>query len=383
MPPFHAEHLGSLLRPDELLQLLRSGEDPAKLKEVQKREIKKSVDMQRSLGFKAVTDGEYSRHMFYDGFFDNLTGMKFVKDPPFEIFKLYVPDVAAFVAKGFRGGETYLCEGKLKREKDMYVPEFKYTASCVPPEEVKNVKITLAAPEWYHLRHGENAYDKSVYKTDEEYFADIAIAYQQELKALYEAGCRNVQFDDPLLAYFCAQSMLDGMKEAGIDSEKELTKYLNLYIDVLKNRPRDLHVGLHLCRGNFKGGVHFSEGGYDVIAQRLFNEVDVDTYYLEYDTERAGTFAPLSFVPANKNIVLGLISSKLPQLEDKEELKVKINQAAQLIAKGGNCTVEEAMKRISISPQCGFASHSDGNKVTADDMEKKLKLVVETARDVW
>ena len=148
----------------------------------------------------------------------------------------------------------------------------------------------------------------------DEYFDDVAVAYRAEIADLYAAGCRNIQFDDPLLAYFCAESMITGMEQLGIDHEALLDLYIKAYNDCLKDRPADLTVGLHLCRGNFRGGIHFSEGGYDRIAIKLFQQINVDCYYLEYDTERAGTFEPLKILPKNQSVVLGLISSKLPQV---------------------------------------------------------------------
>jgi len=242
----------------------------------------------------------------------------------------------------------------------------------------------MCAPEWFHLRHGEYAYDKDVYKNDAEYFADIAIAYQQEIKELYSLGCRNIQFDDPLLAYFCAESMIQGMEEKGIDHEALLDTYIKTYNDCLKGRPSDMTVGLHLCRGNFKDGMHFSEGGYDRIAIKLFNEINVDCYYLEYDTDRAGTFEPLKFLPKNKTVVLGLISSKIPELENPEELKARVEQAAKVIAQGKpERSEQEALNQICISPQCGFASHAEGNRVSEEDVKKKLTLVVDTAKLIW
>jgi len=242
----------------------------------------------------------------------------------------------------------------------------------------------VCAPEWFHLRHGPYAYDKSVYQTDEEYFADIAKAYREEFAELYSLGCRNIQFDDPLLAYFCAEKMIQGMKEEGVDSERLLQLYIDVYNDCLRERPADFNVGVHLCRGNFKGGRHFSEGGYDRIAVKLFNELQVDCYYLEYDTERAGTFEPLKHLPKNKTVVLGLITSKFPQLEDPEELKKRIASAVETISQGFEPrTKEEAFNQVCMSPQCGFASHSLGNEITDEDVTNKLRLVVKVAKEVW
>ncbi|GAA6038283.1 hypothetical protein JCM8097_003921 [Rhodosporidiobolus ruineniae] len=388
LPPFRADHIGSLKRPLNLLAK-RADYDAGKctreeLKAVEDQAIKDEVKRQQDVGIKAVTDGEFRRHMFWDGFHNNLDGMVVVKNPGRELFKMYVPDVKAFFeSHAEKPGDTMVCNAKLVRNKPMYRPEFEYVASLVKPEEVKNVKITLAAPEWYHLRHGEHAFDTSVYATEEEYFADIAKAYREELADLYDAGCRNVQFDDPMLAYFCATSMLEGMKAEGIDSGKVLDQYIQLYNDCVRDAPADMTIGLHLCRGNFKDGMHFSEGGYEHISKKLFKELNAHVYYLEYDTARAGGFEPLADLPADKVVVLGLVTSKFPALEDKEELVKRINEAADFVAKGNNQTREEALKRLAISPQCGFASHAEGNPVDFDDVIAKLGLCVDVAKQVW
>ncbi|BGP57470.1 hypothetical protein JCM8202v2_005114 [Rhodotorula sphaerocarpa] len=371
-PPFRSEHIGSLKRPLELLAK-RAEFDEGKctreeLKKVEDESIRKEVERQRSVGIKSITDGEFRRHMFWDGFHNNLRGMKLIKDPPAEIFKFYVPDVKAFVnSPAKKPGDTMLCVDKLVRDKPMYRPEFEFLKSLVQPDEVRNLKITLAAPEWYHLRHMDNAFDSNVYPTADGYFDDLAKAYREELADLYEAGCRNVQFDDPLLAYFCSESMLEGMKEEGRDAGKLLDQYIKLYNDSIRDAPKDMVIGLH----------------YDRISQKLFNELNAHVYYLEYDTERAGTFAPLADLPKNKFVVLGLVTSKFPKLEDKEGLVKRINEAADVVAKGQGSTREEALKQLAISPQCGFASHSEGNPVDFGDVIAKLQLCTDVAKAIW
>lgn len=177
--------------------------------------------------------------------------------------------------------------------------------------------------------------------------------------------------------------MLQGFKEAGEDSEALLDSYIKLYNDCLADRPDDLHVGLHLCRGNFAYSRHFSEGGYDRVAAKLFNGINVDTYFLEYDTERAGGFEPLAQLPAHKNLIVGVITSKFPRLEDLDEMRQRVFQAADFVARGAGQTREEALERMGVSPQCGFASHHLGNSVTHDDMVAKLKLVRDLADSIW
>ncbi|EED83727.1 predicted protein [Postia placenta Mad-698-R] len=388
-PPFRADHIGSLKRPVALLQKRKESEEAKctqeELRLVEDEAIRNIVQMQRDVGIKAITDGEFRRHMFFDGVFDNLDGMKYIPVVPLDWFMDYVPDVDAFKKHAsFKGAASYLCESKLKRTKPFYIGQFEALKTLTKPEEHKNLKITMCAPEWFHLRHGPYAYRKDVYKNDEEYFADVAQAYREEIKALYDAGCRNIQFDDPLLAYFCDEKMLRGMEERGIDHAALLDLYCRVYNRCLEGRPADMTVGLHLCRGNFKDGRHFSEGGYDRIAIKLFQEIHVDTYYLEYETERAGTFEPLRWLPRSKSVVLGLVSSKFPVMENKEELIARVHAAAEVIANGDEKrSREEALNQICISPQCGFASHAEGNPVTEADVVRKLSLVVETAKAIW
>ncbi|KAG8217972.1 UROD/MetE-like protein [Butyriboletus roseoflavus] len=383
-PPFRAEHIGSLLRPDYLLEARRMFDrreiTREQLREIEDRAIKGAIDMQRKVGIKSFTDGEYR---FYDGFFEYLEGFEEVGNPPLEIFKLYVPDIHAFTTNNTKPATTTLCTGKIKYVESGYIPQFEALKELVHPDEVKNIKITLAAPEWFHLRHGEHAFVPGVYTDREDYFNDIAAAYRQELEVLYAAGCRNVQIDDPLLAYFCDVSMLKGMDDEGTDADALLDAYIRLYNNCISTRPQDMTVGLHLCRGNFRHSMHFSEGGYDAIAVKLFNEVNVDCYYLEYDTERAGTFEPLRHLPKHKSLVLGLITSKFPELENKTLLRERVFDAARIVASGTGETMDEALKRISVSPQCGFASHEEGNLLTASDMEQKLQLVKDLAASIW
>ncbi|GKZ18835.1 hypothetical protein AbraIFM66951_009539 [Aspergillus brasiliensis] len=390
-PPFRAEHLGSLLRTEELLKTKTAYEkgeiSEAQLDAVENKDVKEVAETQKKLGYAAISDGEYRRHMFWGSFFPGLEGFEEVREVDADVFRPYAPDVAAFLEAGHKPGETVICTGKIKHVGSTYTKEFKYLASVVPPEEVKNLKITLAAPNWYHLRYKEGkAYPKDVYSSDEEYFGDIAKAVQAELQELYDVGCRNVQFDDPNLAYFCSEKMLAGWKEDSLNvrsADETFEQYIKLYNDSISKRPADMHIGVHLCRGNFVGSRHFSEGGYDRIATKLFKELNVDTYYLEYDTPRAGGFEPLKELPTHKNVILGVVTSKFAALEDKEEMKKRVYDAAKFIAEGNNISLEQALNQVGVSPQCGFASHREGNAIDRDGMIAKLKLVREIANDIW
>jgi len=384
-PPFRAEHLGSLLRPQAILDARYKKEVPAEeLAKIEDSSIKNIVKEQLDLGFHAVSDGEWRRHMFWGTFFPGLEGFEEIQNPDIELFRMHAPDVAAFLEAGHKPGESVICTGKIKHVGSTYVDQWNFLKALLPQDRVHEAKLTLAAPNWYHLRYKSGkAYPKEVYATDAEYFADIAKAYRAELKILYDAGLRNVQIDDPNLAYFCSEKMLAGFKKDDEDADALFDSYIKLYNDCLSERPADFHIGVHLCRGNFVGSRHFSEGGYDNIATKLFQELNVDTYYLEYDTPRAGGFEPLKELPPNKNVILGLITSKFPKMEDIAEMKKKVYAAADLIAEGNKSTREEALKRLGVSPQCGFASHAEGNLLTSDDMINKLKLVRKLADDIW
>ncbi|EIM91548.1 UROD/MetE-like protein [Stereum hirsutum FP-91666 SS1] len=385
-PPFRGEHCGSLKRPLPLLekrQLVKEGKlSQQELTAAEDEAIKAAVKMQMDVGIKAITDGEIRRAMFYDGVFDNLDGMKVVTEDHLDLFMDYIPMKAAFKIKGPPAAS--ICVGKIKRTKPFYGPDFDFLKTIVPEKDHKGIKITMGPPSYYHLRLGTNAYSKDVYSTDEEYFADLTKAYREEIADLYSRGCRNVQIDDPGLAYFCDVNMVKGMKDQGLDPDYLLNLYIQAYKDCLSEKPAGMNIGLHLCRGNYTGGQHFSQGGYDDIAIKLFNEIPVDTYYLEYDSDRAGTFEPLKHLPKNKVVVLGLVTSKAPELEDMELLKKRIDSAAETIANGVQPRSKaEALNQICISPQCGFASSAAGNPVSEQNVVDKLSLVVKTAKEVW
>ncbi|KAH6678186.1 hypothetical protein B0J14DRAFT_316720 [Halenospora varia] len=391
-PPFRAEHLGSLLRPKEFLEKRSAFEknelSQADLTKAEDEPITKVVKVQTDAGFRAVTDGEYRRAVFWGTFFEELEGMTEVRNPSMDLFRPYVPDIAGFIEKGHKPGQSCLCTGKIKHKgKSTLVDQFEFLKTLIPEERWGDIKLTMIAPPWYHLRYKDGlAFPKDVYATDAEYFADIAQAVRDELDILYAAGVRNVQFDDPNFAYFCSEKMLAGWAEDKSNTktpDELLDAYIQCYNDSIKNHSSKMHFGLHICRGNFMGSRHFSEGGYDRIATKLFQTLNVSTYYLEYDTPRAGGFEPLLHLPAHKNVILGVITSKFPELEDKEKMKERLYAAADVIAKGAGQTREQALDRMGVSPQCGFASHEEGNLLGWEDMKNKLALVRSIADDVW
>ncbi|KAH8847158.1 hypothetical protein MCOR27_011236 [Pyricularia oryzae] len=394
-PPFRAEHVGSLLRPQDLLDVrasIAAGGDDSKLAGVEKAAVKEVVDLQRSLGFKPVTSGEYVRTRFWGLMWDEFEGTKRLQDAEASMFRLYHPDVVSLIEQDRKvmPGDSVIAGAKLSHSKDKCksnLHELKLVQENTPKEEWGNIKLTMITPAWFHMRYKQGrAYTPEAYANDAEYFADVAKVYQDELQQLYDAGLRNVQFDDPGLAYFCSQKFREGWAEDKDnigEVDDLLDAYIKLYNDSIAKLPSDMHTGVHLCRGNFIGGRHFSEGSYDVIAKKLFQNLHVNTFYLEYDTQRAGGFEPLKYLPKDKNVVVGVISTKLPGLEDKDEVKRRIHQAADFVAEGSGQTREEALKRISVSPQCGFSTHESGYPLSIDEEKAKLKLVRDIADEIW
>ncbi|KAF7337770.1 putative 5-methyltetrahydropteroyltriglutamate-homocysteine methyltransferase [Mycena sanguinolenta] len=397
-PPFRAEHMGSLLRPEPLLaarQAIRQGQTPeqAGLPPLEKSSVASVVTLQRDLGFRAVTSGEYNRTRFWGHMWDEFDGTTALQEAEASMFRLYHPDVVSLIEKDrqvmpgdsvIAGGKLGWTEGKGGRSN---LHELKLIQAAVPEERWSDIKLTLITPAWFHMRYKQNkAWKEGVYASDAEYFKDVAKVYQAELDVLYKAGLRNVQFDDPGLAYFCSQKFRQGWVEDADNIgtvDDLLDAYIALYNDCISKVPADMHTGVHLCRGNFIGGRHFAEGAYDIIAQKLFTELNVNTFYLEYDTERAGGFEPLKFMPKNKFVVVGVISTKLRELEDKEEMKARIYKAAEFVAEGTGQTKEEALKQIAVSPQCGFSTHESGYPLREEDEKKKLALVRQIADEIW
>ncbi|KXG46321.1 Methionine synthase, vitamin-B12 independent [Penicillium griseofulvum] len=393
-PPFRAEHLGSLLRPANLLDVrakISTGisAEAAGLPSIEQEAVREVVKMQQDLGFKAITSGEYNRTRFWGLMWDEFEGTIRLQNAESSMFRLYHPDVVSLIEKDRKvmPGDSVIAASKLSHSpaSQSNLHELRLVQASLPQSEWSNIKLTMITPAWFHMRYKQGrAYTPDAYSNDAEYFADVAKVYRAELESLYAAGLRNVQFDDPGMAYFCSKSFREGW-DADPDNEGSvddlLDAYIRLYNDILVDLP--MHTGIHLCRGNFIGGRHFSEGSYDVIAKKLFEDLEVDTFYLEYDTERAGGFEPLRFLPKGKNVVVGVISSKVRELEDKEAVKERIYLAADFVAQGSRETREEALKRVCISPQCGFSTHESGYPLLVEHQKKKLGLVREIADEIW
>ncbi len=362
-PPFRADHVGSLLRPPELLtarQRFFNGEISAEaLRQVEDNAIATEVKQLESLGMQSITDGEFRRTFFHLDFLEKLDGVS--------VTGAIEASSDAQETVGFTPPKLSVT-GKLRHARNIQVDDFKYLQSQV----TKMPKVSIPSPTMVHFRGGRKAIDIEAYPDMDEFFEDLAQCYRDEINALYQAGCRYIQMDDTNLAYLCDPKMRAGAIERGDDPNELPRTYAALINSAIDDRPEDLTVGVHLCRGNFRS-TWFAEGSYEPVAEVLFNELNVDAYFLEYDDERSGDFSPLRFVPKHKTVVLGLVTTKVPQLEPKQELIARVNEAAQFMP----------LENLCLSPQCGFSSTVHGNDLTADEQWAKLSLVVETAREIW
>jgi 5-methyltetrahydropteroyltriglutamate--homocysteine methyltransferase len=368
LAPFRADHVGSLLRPTELLQARQRRErneiTDAALHVVEDRCIRDVVKMQEDIGLQAVTDGEYRRTLWNVDFIKKFAGVV-VKE-----------GLAEEAGKSFQGGDANLqrsptrfeVTGKLKRVREHEVENFKFTQSV----SKVTAKLSIPSPSVLHFRGGRGGVSTAAYPEMGEFLTDLARVYREEVQALAEAGCTYLQIDDTNLAYLCDPKMREGVKKIGEDPDRLPTLYANLINECIKDRPANMVVCTHLCRGNF-ASAWVAEGGYDPVAEVLFNELKVDGYFLEFDSPRAGNFAPLRYLPKGKRLMLGLVTTKTGQLEDATELKRRIDEAAKIAP----------LDQLGIAPQCGFSSTVLGNKLTVDEQIAKLKLVVDVARDVW
>lgn len=358
--PFRYDHVGSLLRTEAVKEAREkhqngslSAED---LHAVEDKEIKRIVQKQKEIGLKAVTDGEFRRAWWHFDFLEQLDG------------------VEGYETKEgiqFQGVKTkshgIKVTGKLDFTTHPMLDDVKYLQSITGDTMAK---MTIPSPNMLHFR---SEVDEDVYSTKEELMDDLAKAYQKAIQAFYDAGCRYLQLDDTSWAYLCSEEQIKNMKEAGVD-HRELTKlYAKAVNDAIAKRPEDMTITMHICRGNFRS-TWVSSGGYEPVADILFGEVMVDGFFLEYDSDRAGGFEPLRYINRNDvKIVLGLITSKSGELEEAENIKKRVEEAAQYVNHDQLC----------LSPQCGFASTEEGNVLTEDEQWKKLEHVVAIAKDIW
>ncbi len=360
-PPYRAEHVGSLLRPAELRKAFRDhGEGrigAPEFKVIQDRAVRDAVALQEDIGFRAVTDGEFRRASYWSHFVQATDGLG-VAEARFDFHD------TTGASSHFLAPE--IC-GKVRRAGPISGAEFdflKEAASALP-------KITMPSPPTMHFWARPGGLAAAGYDLDG-FMADLARVYREEIADLCARGAAYIQIDEVPLAMLCDENVRAQIAARGEDPDALVGRYVGLINAALAGRPENLTVAMHLCRGNFKG-LWLSEGSYRYVAEALFNEIEVDAFFLEYDTPRAGDFEPLAAVPEHKSVVLGLVSSKTPALEPADDLKRRIDEAAAFIDPG----------RLSLSPQCGFASAVSGNPVTLEDQIAKLRLVAEVARDVW
>ena len=361
-PPFRADHVGSLLRSAPLKQA-RAGHakgeiTDAQLTDVENREIDKIIRKQEDVGLKVATDGEFRRSWWQFDFYKGLDGVE-----------MYTAGEGIQFAGVVTKAESVRVVGKVGFSSHPHVEHFKYLkAHCkVTP------KMTIPAPSTLHFRQGRASIDKTVYPELDAYFDDVAMAYRKAIRAFYDAGCRYLQMDDTAWSMLCDPKERERSKQRGDDPDSLPAKYAAMTNKALEGKPADMVVSLHSCRGNFRS-TFIASGGYEFVAERLLGEVNLDGYFLEYDTERAGGFEPLRFVPkGKKTVVLGLVTSKSGTLESKDSIKRRIDEATKYVA----------LDQLCLSPQCGFASTEEGNTLSEDEQWAKLARVVEIAKEVW
>jgi methionine synthase II (cobalamin-independent) len=363
--------------------------DPV-IKEAERKAIRDVVQKQLELSIRPVVSGEYNRHIYYGGLFEKLEGMTPMPELPIpDAFRTDFPTITGLASIGATTRAAVVCTGPIKWVESAYLEEWETLKSGLEQGQWKEAKITMPAPSYQHiqLKLGTAFTSESGYTSDEEYFEALGKAYAAEIQALYDAGCRNIQVDDPHLTYFCSSQFVDGCIADGVDVVALLDLYLEAHNHFLRVKPgEDLHMGIHLCRGNMSGSRHWVSGSYEHIAEKLFTKTGYNTYYLEFDdAERTGGLEPLQFLPKGKNVVLGLVSTKKAELENAMHLKAKIQQAAEWIAKGQDVSEAEALQSLALSPQCGFSTSSlaGGRGMTMSGMWEKLILVRDTARTVW
>lgn len=361
--PFRADVVGSLLRPAAIKQARQrfaDGEiDAAQLRAVEDNEIERVVAEQRALGLQVVTDGEFRRAWWHMDFFEGLDGVEG-----------YQPDQGI----QFQGVQTKArsvkVTGKLGFSHHPMLEDFRFLQS-VAGDAV--AKMTIPSPSVLHFRGGRAAIDKQVYPDLAAYFDDLAQTWRDAIAAFYAAGCRYLQLDDTVWGYLCSEDQKRQMRERGDDPDTLAQTYADVLNKALAGKPKDLVVSLHVCRGNFRS-TWISEGGYEPVAPILFGQVQVDAFFLEYDTERAGGFEPLRFIkPGHQQAVLGLITSKTPALEDPQAVLGRLREASQYVS----------LDQLCLSPQCGFASTEEGNKLSEQQQWDKLQLVLDIARRAW
>jgi 5-methyltetrahydropteroyltriglutamate--homocysteine methyltransferase len=369
-PPFRADHVGSLLRPADLLEARAKrarGELPAdELRAVEDAAIRDAVAMQRDLGLNTATDGEFRRTTWHMDFIYSLDGIGKADSSMVVRFHNEQGDIEFTSA-------ALAVTGHIKLTEPIFGDDFAFlrdTVAATAPG--MTAKLTIPSPSMVHYRGGRAAIDPKVYPDEDEFWADLSAAYATQVRAVADLGCKYLQLDDTSLAYLNDPKQREMVASQGRDAEHQHERYIRQMNAALANRPAGLAVTTHLCRGNFRSSWA-AEGGYDFVAEALFGDLNVDGFFLEYDDARSGGFEPLRFVPPGKQVVLGLVTTKHPELESKDDLKRRIEEAAQYVP----------LDQLCLSGQCGFSSTVEGNALTIDDQKRKVALIVETAAEVW
>lgn len=361
--PYRADQVGSLLRSKPLKDARADREagkiDAAQLREIEDREITKIVRKQEDIGLHAVTDGEFRRAFWHFDFFEGLDGVE--------------------GRWGDHSGIQF--HGVQTRPRGMHVTgrigfsnahpmieHFKFLKKTAR----RQAKMTIPSPSMLYYRGGKAMFENGSYNDLSAYYADMSKTYADTIAAFADAGCTYLQLDDVSFAYLCDTQQRKMLKDRGDDPDNQMTRNIETINASTRNRPKDMRIAMHLCRGNFRS-TFIASGGYEPVADALFNRVDVDGYFMEWDTERAGGFEPLRFLPKGKVVVLGLVTTKTGTMEKKDDLKRRIDEAAKFAP----------LEQLALSPQCGFASTEEGNAIAGDEQWRKLELVVETAREVW
>jgi 5-methyltetrahydropteroyltriglutamate--homocysteine methyltransferase len=367
-PPFRADHVGSLLRPPELLAARADFEagkiDAAALKAAENDAIRDAVALQREVGLVAATDGEFRRASWHMDFIYSLGGVTRVEEEGLHVQFHNEEGGIEFNPPASR------VEDRIHLDGTIFGDAFTFLRDTVADGQVP--KLTIPSPSMVHYRGGREAISAEVYPDLDAFWDDLAAAYAKEIAGLHGLGCRYLQLDDTSLAYMNDPAQREFVRSRGGDPEHQHETYIANINKALADRPADLAITTHLCRGNHNSSW-VASGGYDFVAEPLFNDLRVDGFFLEYDDERSGTFEPLRFVPKDKTVVLGLVTTKRPQLESKDELKRRIEEATQYID----------LDQLCLSGQCGFSSTTAGNKLTRDDQKAKLERIVEVAGEVW
>ncbi len=361
-PPFRADHVGSLLRPKALAEAraaFRAGRlDASALRAAEDAAIAAAIAKQEQIGLRAATDGEYRRAYWHYDFVSALRGVE-----------LYEPE-QKIAFKGAVLPHALRVNGPIAYDKPVMVDDFRFVASHVKTAVAKQ---TIPSPSVVHFRGGRDAIDRATYPDLDRFFADLGTAYRAAVGGFADAGCRYLQLDEVYIAYLCDPEQIAGLRARGEHVEGLLDRYADLINFTIGARPADMTVSMHLCRGNFRS-TWVASGGYEPVAEVLFNKIGVDAYFMEYDSDRAGGFEPLRFVPrGHKMVVLGLVTSKTGVLETKDELKRRIEAASKFLP----------LEQLAISPQCGFASTEEGNLLSEEQQWAKLRLCVEVAQEVW